>query len=245
MIDVDKAVIAEIDLQEKHFEILVDCDKAMELRNGKEVPLEDVVPTTDIFTDVKKGEHANEHDIQNIFKISRQEVIKEIIKKGVIHLTTEYKNRIREQARKKIITLIHRGAINPTTNTPIPVQRIENALTQAKIKINENQKPEQQIKEIISKISEIMPIKYEIRKIQIIIPSEFSRISYHILKEFGKLIKDDWKPNGDLLAVVELPAGMQQEFFDELNHLSHGTIETKTMQGKNHTTKTMQGVDYK
>ncbi|MBU1203646.1 MAG: ribosome assembly factor SBDS [Nanoarchaeota archaeon] len=229
--DINKATVAEINSKGKHFEILVDCEKAMEFRKGKEILLEDLAPSEHIFTDVKKGEHAKEHDLKAIFNLGNTEIIKKIIKEGTIHLTADYKNKLKEDAKRKIITLIHRNAINPSINAPIPITRIETALAEAKVKIDENKPAEQQIKYIISKISEIMPIKYELRKIQVIIPSEFSRSSYHILKQYGKLIKDEWRSNGDLIAVVELPAGMQQEFFDELNKMSHGKIETKTIQG--------------
>ena len=53
--DLDKAVIAKLKIRENNFEILVDCEKALELRSGKKVDIEDVLATRDIFSDVKKG----------------------------------------------------------------------------------------------------------------------------------------------------------------------------------------------
>ena len=36
------------------FEILVDCDKALEFKKGKSMGIDEVVATDDIFTDVKR-----------------------------------------------------------------------------------------------------------------------------------------------------------------------------------------------
>ena len=43
MVNVDKAHIAKISMQGKHFEILIDSDKAMEFKAGKSVSLGDVL----------------------------------------------------------------------------------------------------------------------------------------------------------------------------------------------------------
>ena len=54
MVDVDKAVIARIKKEGHTFEILVDCDKALEFKKGKSMGIDEVVATDDIFTDVKR-----------------------------------------------------------------------------------------------------------------------------------------------------------------------------------------------
>ena len=53
MVDVDRAVIARIKKEGHIFEILVDCDKALEYKKGKSIGIAEVVATDDIFKDVK------------------------------------------------------------------------------------------------------------------------------------------------------------------------------------------------
>lgn len=233
MVDLNKAVIARLNKQGRNFEILVDCDNALKFRQGKEIEIDDLVATTDIFKDVKKGEHASEHDLKKIFSTeSKTEIINKIIKEGEVQLTSEYKSKIREEKRKKIINLIHRNAIDPSNNLPHPPIRIENALNEAKIKIDEFKKAEDQVKDIIDKIRHILPIKYEIREVAVRIPAEFAGKSYSILTHFGRLMKEEWQNDGNLVALVEVPAGLQNEMFDELNSLTHGNVESKVVKVK-------------
>ena len=149
MVDVDKAVVAKLKKQGKDFEILVDCDKALEFKEGKSVLIDDVIAVDHVFKDVKKGEKASEHDLQSLFKTTdAREISKIIVKEGVIQLTREHLARAREEKRKQVITLIHRNAVDPKTGIPHPPQRIEAAMEEAKVRIDENKKAEDQSEDI-------------------------------------------------------------------------------------------------
>ena len=45
-----------------------------------------------------------------------------------------------------------------------------------------------------------------------------------------RLVKEEWQNDGSLVVVVELPAGLKQDFLNELNHLCHGGLETKILE---------------
>jgi len=231
MVNVQEAVIARLKKQGKDFEILVDCDKALEFKKGENVSLDEVLATNDIFKDVKKGLHASNNEIKELFNTTNnEEVAKIIIKDGEIQLTAEHKNKIREEKRKKIINIIHRNAINPQTNLPHPPQRIESAIEEAKVNIDEYKRAEDQVQEIVKKINPILPIKFELRKFEIIVPPKFAGQSFGILKNLGKIQKDEWLNDGSLLAVIEIPAGLQEELENEINKLTHGDIQIKLME---------------
>ncbi len=225
MSDVSSSVIARLKKQDNVFEILVDCEKAMEFRAGN-ASLDDTVVTTDVFKDIKKGEHASEHDLGKIFGTTDNRKISEtILKDGEVQLTTEYKNKLREQKKKQVINLISRNSVDPKTNLPHPPQRIENALEEAKVNIHEFKNADEQVKDIVKQITEILPIKYEIKVLSIKIPAEVTGQSYPILKRFGNILKEDWLNDGSLNVTAEVPAGLQNELFDKLNSLAHGKIE--------------------
>ena len=98
--NVDDAVICRLKKNGLNFEILVDCDKTMDFKHGKEVDIEDVIVGDDIFKDVKKGEHASEHDLRNVFSTDDKKLmIRKILKNGDVQLTTEYKNKLRDGLR--------------------------------------------------------------------------------------------------------------------------------------------------
>lgn len=215
------------------FELVVHPEFAIEYRNGKDIDLREILLSEKVFSDAQKGLAASEHLMQQVFKTADPlEVAKQILKKGEIQLTADYREKLREEKRKRIIDIIHRNSIDPQTNLPHPPQRIENALVEAKVKIDEHKPAEDQVQEIIKNLRPVLPIKFEIREISVKIAPQFAAKSYGALKNFGKITKDEWQGDGSLLAVVELPAGMQQDFFDELNRLTHGNCETKVLGSK-------------
>lgn len=224
MEDVDKAVVARITKEGQNFEILVNCEKALSLKSGKDIDVEEVLATTDIFSDIKKGKHAANLDkffgTEDTFAVARK-----IIKEGEIQLTTEYKAKIREEKRKRIIDLIHKNAINPDTNLPHPPQRIMNALEEAKVRIDEYKPAEEQVKDIVTKIRSILPLKYELREISIRIPAAFAGKSLGIIKQYGKVLKDEWQNDGSLIVILDIPAGLQVELEDKINSITKGGVE--------------------
>lgn len=233
MANIDDAVVARYNKHGVNFEILVDCEKAIELKHGKDIPINEIVTVESVFSDVKKGFHVSEKELERVFSTSdfRQVAVK-IIKEGEVQLTAEYRDRLREEKRKSIINLIHRNSANPENNLPHPPQRIEAAMNEAKVKIDEFKSAEDQIKNIIDKIRHIIPIKYEIREVVFKIPGQYSGKSFSVLKKYGKLTKEEWDNNGSLIAMVEIPAGLQDELYRELNNLTHGNVESKVTGSK-------------
>lgn len=228
MVNIDDAVVAKLKIGANIFEVLVDCEKALELRKGKDIDLDDILATNDIFKDLKKGEHAS--DLLKFFKTeNRKEIAKRIIMEGEVQLTSEYKRKLRDEKKKQIINNIHRNAVDPNTNLPHPPQRIEMALNEAKVNIDEFKPVEEQLKMILPKLRVLLPLKYEMREIAIKIPGTYAGKCYTVLKQYGKLLKDEWQNDGSLVAVVEIPAGIQEEFFDKLNNLAHGEVESKIL----------------
>lgn len=229
MVDVDKAVIARLKIGGENFEILVDCEKAMEFKQGKSISLDKILASgTNIFSDVKKGEHAPESTMNRLFGTNdKMQIATDIIKKGEVQLTVQYRNKMREEKRKNIIDIIHRNAIDPRTGLPHPAARIERAMEEAKIRIDEMKNAEEQVQDVVKDLREILPLKFETRQIAVKIPAQYSGNCFRILKSYGKLLKDEWQNDGSLVAIVELPAGLQEEFFEKLNGLTHGDVETK------------------
>lgn len=213
----------------ENFEVVIKPDVAVAFRAGQG-DIKDVLVYDRVFADAKKGLAASEHIMKNVFKtIDHFEVAKQIIQRGEIQLTADYRDRLREEKRKAIINIIHRMAVDPRTNFPHPPNRIEAAIEEAKVRIDENKKAEDQIQDIVKQLMPVLPIKFEVREVEFRIPAQFAARAYPILKGFGTLQKDAWQNDGSLVAVVEVPAGMQQELFSELNKLTHGDVESKVV----------------
>lgn len=230
MVNLDKAVIAKLKKEGKTYEILVDSEKALEFRRGKSVSINDVVATEEIFYDAKKGTKASENELKKLFGTSdKSEICKIIVKEGVVPLTTELTRKELEVKKKQIVDLIHRNVVDPNTGKPHPPQRIEAAIAEAKVRVDENKSAEQQIQEVITQIRKIIPIKYEVREISVRILAQYSGRAFPIIKQYGKLLNEGWQNDGSLLATIEIPAGLQEELEVALNKIAKGTVETKIL----------------
>jgi ribosome maturation protein SDO1 len=230
MVSINEAIIARIKKKGETFEILVDCDKALEYKTGLIDSLEDVLATPDIYKDVKQGEHASEQKIKEAFHLDdKKKVASIIIKEGEIQLTTEHKGNLRKEKRKQIVYAIHREAIDPKTGHPHPIETINMVMDEAKVKVDEFQTVEKQVKEIIPKLRPFIALKIETRELEIIIPAQYTGNAFNVLKKIGSLLKDEWQNDGSLKVVLEIPAGMQEELEKELNKLTKGDVEFKIL----------------
>lgn len=230
MISLDKAVIARYQHGQLNFEILVEPETAYRLKKGENVLVENVIASRDVFSDSRKGLRANETDLNKTFGTNVIDKIAiKIIKDGEIQLTTEQKNKMQEEKTKQIINLIARNAVDPRTHAPHPPNRIEKALEAARIHVDPFKSAQDQMELALKAIKVILPIKLEIVRIAIKIPAENAVRVYGFVKEH-KRIKEEWESDGSLIAVVEIPAGLQGEFFDKLNKLTSGNNETKIIE---------------
>lgn len=227
MISLDDAVIARYQKGELCFEILVDPENARKIRQGEKILLEDAVAARDVFTDSKKAKRASESDLNQVFGTnSFDEIAVKIIQKGEIQLTTEQRRKMQEDRKKQIVNLISRQAVDPRTHIPHPPARIEKALDQAKIHVDAFKSAEEQVADVLKALKPILPIRMEMIKIAVKVPAQYSgQVSSYIHEH--NLIKEEWKGDGSYIALVEISAGMQDSFFNRLNKMTHGDVETK------------------
>lgn len=213
-------VTARIKLNGKNFEILVDVDKALQLKKGVPVGIENLLAMDKVFSDLKKGFAASDTDIIQAFGSKDLAVVADkIIKKGEILLPIEYRNKEREDKLKQIVDFLSRNAIDPLTKRPHTAERIKKALDDAGINI-ENKPISEQMPKIIEKLRPLLPIKIETKKILLKIPAQYTGSIYNLLKEYKE--KEDWQNDGTLVCTINLPAGLQMEFYDKLNAITHG-----------------------
>ncbi len=225
--------VARLKLGGEKFEVVVHPDAAMDFRAGRISDLKDVLFSDKIFADAHKGLLSSEHIMQSVFKTdNRDEIISSIIRKGEIQLTSEYRDNLRAQKRKWLVQLIHKNGIDPRTGLPHPPQRIENAMDEAKVHIDDSRRAEDQVQDVLKLIRTVLPIKFELRELQVKVPPQYAAKSYALLKNYCSILRDEWQNDGSLVSTVEVAAGMQQEFFDALNRLTHGSCETKVVRAK-------------
>ncbi len=230
MISLDKAVIARLQKEEDHFEILVDPKIAEQLIEGKEVDILSSLAIDTVFKDSKKGTHAPQESLQKHFGTDDVEMIaKEIILRGEIQLTTEQRHEMQEQKRKRVVDVIVKNAMDPKTKAPHPRQRIELAMDEAGVHIDPFKPVDQQVKIAVDALRPIVPISMEQVRISVKISPQYVGKAYGIARNYGVLEREDWQSDGSWIGIVKIPAGMQTDFYDKLNDVTKGNVETRIL----------------
>ena len=215
---------ARIKQHGKHFEIIVDLDRALKFRKGESNNI-DFLEIDRVFTDSKRGLAAPEKELTEAFGTTDlNSVVGKIVKSGEILLTQEYREDARDNKIKQVVDFLSRNAVDPKTGNPHTAERIKNALEQTQVNIK-NAPIEGQIKEIIEKISLVLPIKLETKKVKVIVPAIHTGKAYGILNPYKE--SENWMNNGDLEAILRIPAGLVMDFYDKLNSATHGSVMTE------------------
>ena len=230
MIPLDQAVVARLESYGARFEVLVAPNPAMRIRLGEKIDLEDVVAPDSIFSNAAHAERASEEALLKVFKTTEfEQAALRIIQKGEIHLTAEQRRHLIAEKRNRVITFIARNAVNPQSGFPHPPQRIELAMEEARVSIDPFKSVEEQVKEVVKALRPLLPIRFEEIRIAVKIPADYAARAYEITTA-GSLEREEWQKDGSWIAVVKIPAGIQEEFYDLVNKVSKGNAETRIVE---------------
>ena len=218
-------VEARLKVKGKHFEINVDLNEALKIKLGQgDITI--ALQSQNIFYDLKKGTIASQSDLKEAFgTIDIYAIAKQIITKGEVQKTQEFRDSEREKKINQVVALIVKNATDQH-GRPYTEERIRRAIEE--VHFNFDNKPaEQQMIDIITKLKSIIPIKIETKRIKLIIPAQYTGQVYGILQDYKE--SEDWLSNGNLQVILNIPAGLAIDFFDKLNSITHGSAQSEEL----------------
>lgn len=225
-----KYVIARYEAKGHRFEVLVNPDLALKVKEGKEVNVNELLVGDIVYKDARKGLKASPEALREVFGTDNiEKVAVEIVRRGELQLTAEQRRAIIEAKKRRIINFISKNAVDPKTKLPIPPKRIELAMEQARVTIDPYRSVEAQAQEIVSKIARIIPIKIARALLSIIVPPQYSGRIYKLLSGLGDIKKSRWRSDGSLEVELEIPAGLQDEVIDKINKFTKGSASVKVL----------------
>ncbi|PJC45413.1 ribosome assembly factor SBDS, partial [Candidatus Pacearchaeota archaeon CG_4_9_14_0_2_um_filter_30_8] len=170
------------------FEVLVDLDDALKFRKGQTDYL--TVDGDRVFSNIKRGDVAAKNDLEIAFKTTDpNEIGKIIVKSGEVLVDQDHRDEDRERKVKQVVDFLSKNAVDPQTGNPITPERIKSAIEQAHVAIK-NVSIESQIKEIMDKLSVVIPIKIETKRIKITIPAIQTGKAYGLVTQYKE--KENW-----------------------------------------------------
>lgn len=218
-------VEARIKIKGKHFEIHVDLDEALKVREGSG-DITAALDSPNIFYNIKEGTLASKSDLQNAFNTTDvYEIAKIIITKGEVQKNQEFRDKEREKRIKSIISLILKNAADQH-GKPFTEERLKSAINE--VHFNFDKRPaEQQMLDLVNKLKEIIPIKIETKKVKLIIPARFTGQIYGLIKENKE--SEEWLSNGDLQVILNIPSGLLIDFYEKINAVTHGSVQSEEL----------------
>ena len=221
-------VTARTKVKGKHFEVHVDLDEALKVKAGKGDILS-ALDTPSVYTDIKKGHVAPQKDLIDAFGTSDvYEIAKKIIMTGEVQKTQEFRDAERENRIKQVINLLLKNAVDQN-GRPYTEERLRRAIEEVHYSID-NRPAEQQLPLLLEKLKAVLPIRIETKRIRLVIPANFTGHVYGLLKDYKE--SEDWLANGDLSTIINIPAGMQIDFYEKLNTVTHGAIQSQEVAEK-------------
>lgn len=220
-------VVAKYKVKNKTFEVSVEFDEALKVQKG----IGDItraLNAANIFYNAKEGSIASQKDLMEAFQSSElYSIATMIIQKGELQKPQEFRDAERENRIKQVVTLLMRNAVDQH-GRPYTEDRLRKAIQE--VHYNFDTRPaEKQMIDVLEKLKTIIPIRIDTKRIKIRIPARFSGQVYGLLKDFKE--SEEWLANGDLEAIVAIPAGMQLDFYDKLNGVTHGAVISEEIKG--------------
>src|SRR5260370_16258084 len=210
------------------FEILVKPQQALDYKLGKQVTIGQLLMIEEVYSDSSKGTRASSDKLQKHFGTTDPlKVAEEIMKTGELQLTTDQRRQLVEEKRRQIVSIITRNAIDPRTGAPHPPLPIEQAMEQIRLSIDPYKSAEEQAKSVIEELRPIRPLKMEQMRIAVKVFPEHAARAYNAFKSFGTVSREELQSDGSLMAVIEMPPGMDGSFIDRGGKLKQRSISTK------------------
>jgi len=230
-IDLKGKSIVRYEKHGRRFEMLVNPEAAWFFLQGEEVELDDIFEVYVIYENISRGVKATKDDIEVVFgETTDREMAVRVLKEGQLQLTADQRNEILKEKRAEIVEFIHVHCINPRENTPIPKDRIDNAIIDLGVNISYKEEAKNQALEIIDLLKPIMPIRLESIKLAIKIPPSYTGSLYGYVISAGNLIQEEWIEDGSLAVLIQIPSGTQADFLEQITSRTKGKAQVKVLE---------------
>ena len=230
-IDLKGKSIVRYEKHGRRYELLVNPEPAWLFIQGEEVEIDTIFEVYIVYENISRGVKATQDDLDVAFEgLTEREIAIKILKEGKLQLTISQRNEILKDKRIEIVDFIHIHCINPRENTPIPKDRIENAILDLGVNVSYKDDVKSQALEVIDLLKPIMPIRLESVKLAVKIPPSYTGALYGFVISAGNLVQEEWLSDGSLAVVVNIPSGTQADFLEQITSKTKGKAQVKVLE---------------
>lgn len=208
----EKATLARLDVRENHFEVLVDPQRALDYKLKRAQWTDKIMKFDDVFRDYKKGERASRDSLLKAFSTDDpHKICKVILDDGELQVPSHMRRKLLEEKKKSIMVLISRVSIDPQTNTPIPLLRVEQAFDKMSMPVDPSKEAVDQLKPILKEMKRMLPIKVKEASIEAEFPLDLMGHVRGYLESVGETVIQP-RRKGDLMEMtVKVPEAIRTD----------------------------------
>jgi ribosome maturation protein SDO1 len=104
-------------------------------------------------------------------------------------------------------------------------------MEEARVHVDPFKSVEAQIEPTMKALRPLIPIRFDKVRIAVKLTGDQYGRCYDYISQAGKITRDEWQSNGNWIGVIELPAGMRDDFLGKLAERTKGDVETKILKG--------------
>jgi len=211
------STISRLSLRGEKFEIIVAPDPALNFKLTGRGDIRKILLIDEVYSDSKKGLRASSEKLKKFFGTTDVfKIAEKILLEGELQLTSEQRRRMIENKRQQIIAMLSKSLIDPSLGNPIPSLRIEQALNQASVSIDPFKPPEEQVKNAIKALRQILQFKVNEVSFTLTCLQEESTDVYGFVSSFGEVDQTRAQKDKNVKMIARIPSVLMTYFLEKL-----------------------------
>jgi len=186
----------------KRFEVAAYKNKVLNWREGIEKDLNEVLQVVTVFTNVSKGDVANDADLKKAFGTNNQEeVCRKILKSGELQVSDRERETNLEGLFRDIVQSVVERCVHPQSGRQLTATTVESALKATGISVKADQTAKKQALKAIEQLCADMPDSFARAKMRLRMncPKDFREEVRRCLTETAQAqIEEEAAIEGDL-----------------------------------------------
>ncbi|MEM1557060.1 MAG: ribosome assembly factor SBDS [Thermoproteota archaeon] len=213
-----QSTVSRLSIRGEKFEIIVAPDPALNFKLTGKGDIRKILLVDEVYSDSKKGLRVSSEKLKKFFGTTDVfKIAEKILLEGELQLTSEQRRRMIESKRQQTIAMLSKTLLDPSLGNPIPSLRIEQALNQIGISIDPFKPPEEQIKNVIKALRQILQFKVNEVSLTLTCQQEESTDVYGFLNSFGEVDHTKAQKDRSVKISARIPSVLMSYFLEKLN----------------------------
>lgn len=212
------STISRLSLRGERFEIIVAPDPALNFKLTGKGDIRKILLIDEIYSDSKKGLRVSSEKLKKFFGTTDVfKIAEKILLEGELQLTSEQRRKMIESKKQQIIAMLSKSLIDPSLGNPIPSLRIEQALSQVGVSIDPFKPPEEQFKNVVKVLRQILQFKINDTSLTLTCQQEESNDVYGFVNSFGEVEQTKTQKDKSVKISARIPSILMSYFLEKIN----------------------------